>query len=62
MERKDLLNENGKIFIDTGKALNDNADRNCKVVVVGNPTNTNCLIASHWAKDLPKENFTVIIS
>jgi len=48
MERKDLLNEN--------------ADRNCKVVVVGNPANTNCLIASHWAKDLPKENFTVIIT
>jgi len=62
MERKDLLNENGKIFVDTGKALNDNADRNCKVVVVGNPANTNCLIASHWAKDLPKENFTVIIT
>ena len=62
MERKDLLNENGKIFIDTGKALNDNADRNCKVVVVGNPANTNCLIASHWAKDLPKENFTVLFS
>lgn len=45
MERADLLKDNGKIFISTGKALNDNASRDCKVLVVGNPANTNCLIA-----------------
>jgi len=60
MERNDLLKDNGKIFIDTGKAINDNAHRDVKVVVVGNPANTNCLIASHYAKDLPKENFTAM--
>eukprot|EP00357_Protocruzia_adherens_P036980 CAMPEP_0115038612 /NCGR_PEP_ID=MMETSP0216-20121206/43513_1 /TAXON_ID=223996 /ORGANISM="Protocruzia adherens, Strain Boccale" /LENGTH=271 /DNA_ID=CAMNT_0002419047 /DNA_START=292 /DNA_END=1107 /DNA_ORIENTATION=- len=60
MERGDLLKDNGKIFIDTGKALNDNASRDCKVIVVGNPANTNCLIASHYAPDLPKENFTAM--
>ena len=45
MERADLLSDNGKIFIETGKALNDNASRDCKTLVVGNPANTNCLIA-----------------
>lgn len=60
MERNDLLKDNGKIFVDTGKAINDNADRNIKVCVIGNPANTNCLIASHHAKDLPKENFTAM--
>ena len=45
MERSELLSDNGKIFIETGKALNDNASRDCKVLVVGNPANTNCLIA-----------------
>lgn len=60
MERADLLKENGKIFIETGKALNDNASRDCKVIVVGNPANTNCLIAQHYAKNLPKENFTAM--
>lgn len=45
MERADLLADNGKIFIETGKALNDNAKRSVKVLVVGNPANTNCLIA-----------------
>ena len=60
MERADLLKDNGKIFIETGKAINDNASRDVKVVVVGNPCNTNCLIASHYAKDIPKENFTAM--
>jgi len=60
MERADLLKDNGKIFVDTGKALNDNASRNVKVIVVGNPANTNCLIASHYAKNIPKENFTAM--
>lgn len=45
MERSDLLKDNGKIFVDTGRSLNDNASRNVRVVVVGNPANTNCMIA-----------------
>jgi malate dehydrogenase len=57
MERKDLLNDNGKIFISQGRALNDVASKNVKVFVVGNPCNTNCLIAMHNAPDLPRENF-----
>jgi malate dehydrogenase len=57
MERKELLEENGKIFIEQGKALNSVADRNVKVLVVGNPCNTNCLIALQNAPGLPKENF-----
>jgi len=59
-ERGDLLKDNGKIFIDQGKAINDNANRNVRTIVVGNPANTNCLIAAHYAKDLPKENFTAM--
>lgn len=57
MERKDLLQDNGAIFIKQGQALNDKADPNVKVLVVGNPCNTNCLICSHHAPDLPKSNF-----
>jgi len=57
MERGDLLKLNGKIFIDTGKAINDNAKRTCKTLVVGNPANTNCLIAMKNAKNIPSENF-----
>jgi malate/lactate dehydrogenase len=49
--------ENGKIFTAQGKALNDYANRNVKVLVVGNPANTNALIAATHAKDIPKENF-----
>jgi len=60
MERGDLLKENAKIFIDTGKAINDNAKRNIKVLVVGNPANTNALITATFAKDIPKENFTAM--
>jgi len=60
MERADLLKDNGKIFVDTGRALNDNAHRDVKVIVVGNPANTNCLIAAHYAKDLPKTAFTAM--
>jgi malate dehydrogenase len=60
MERADLLKDNGKIFIDTGKAINDNASRNIKCLVIGNPANTNCLILSHHAKDIPRENFTAM--
>lgn len=57
MERKDLLGENGKIFIEQGKALNASAARDVLVFVVGNPCNTNCLIAMHHAPALPKEHF-----
>lgn len=57
MERKDLLNENGKIFIEQGRALNEVADANVKVVVVGNPCNTNCLITMKHAPRIPRKNF-----
>src|SRR5690606_8219132 len=52
MERKDLLQANGAIFTTQGRALNDNAKRSVKVLVVGNPANTNCLIAMRNAPDL----------
>jgi malate dehydrogenase len=58
MERAELLSENGKIFTVQGKALNDNAAEDVKVLVVGNPANTNCLIAMNNASDIPRERFT----
>jgi malate dehydrogenase len=58
MERAELLSENGKIFTVQGKALNDNAADDVKVLVVGNPANTNCLIAMNNAPDIPRERFT----
>ncbi len=60
MERGDLLAENGKIFGPQGKALNDHASRDVKVLVVGNPANTNALIAAAAAPDLPNANFTAM--
>lgn len=57
MERGDLLQENAKIFIEQGRALNDVADANVKVLVVGNPCNTNCLIAMTHAPRIPRKNF-----
>ena len=60
MERGDLLKDNGKIFVGVGQAINDNASRNCKTIVVGNPANTNCLICAHYAKDIAKKNFTAM--
>lgn len=57
MERKDLLTENGKIFVEQGAALNRSASRDVRVLVVGNPCNTNCLIAMSHAPDLKRENF-----
>ena len=60
MERSDLIAENGKIFGPQGKALNDHASRDVKVLVVGNPANTNCLIAQANAPDLKPENFTAM--
>jgi malate dehydrogenase len=61
MERKDLLMENAKIFIEQGKALNDVASRNVKVLVVGNPANTNAYIAMKSAPSLPQKNFTAML-
>jgi malate dehydrogenase len=58
MERAELLSENGKIFTVQGKALNERAASDVKVLVVGNPANTNCLIAMNNAPDVPRERFT----
>jgi len=60
MERKDLLLANAQIFSAQGKALNEVADRNVKVLVVGNPANTNALIARANARDLNPANFTAM--
>jgi malate dehydrogenase len=60
MERKDLLLANAQIFSAQGKALNEAADRNVKVLVVGNPANTNALIARANAKDLNPRAFTAM--
>jgi malate dehydrogenase len=61
MERAELLSENGKIFTVQGKALNDRAAEDVKVLVVGNPANTNCLIAMNNAPDIPSERFTAML-
>ena len=61
MERKDLLAVNGQIFIAQGKALNEVASRKVKVLVVGNPANTNAWIAMKSAPGLPKKNFTAML-
>lgn len=60
MQRSDLLKDNGKIFSVQGKALNDNASRNVRVLVVGNPANTNALIAAANAPDLDPRRFTAM--
>lgn len=57
MERRDLLMENGKIFTRQGAALNESANPDCKVLVVGNPCNTNCWIAREKAPRLKRQNF-----
>jgi malate dehydrogenase len=61
MERKDLLLENAKIFIEQGKALDAAASRTVRVLVVGNPANTNGYIAMKSAPSLPKKNFTAML-
>ena len=61
MERSELLAVNGKIFIGQGQALNAVASRNVKVLVVGNPANTNAYIAMKSAPDLPAKNFTAML-
>ena len=57
MERADLIKENGPIFVNTGKAINQHASSDVRIVVVGNPCNTNCLITMHNAPDVPKDRF-----
>ncbi len=57
MERADLLSINGGIFTTQGRAINDHAAKDVRVFVVGNPCNTNCLIAMHSAPDVPKDRF-----
>ena len=60
MERGDLLADNGRIFGPQGKALNDRASKDVRVLVVGNPANTNCLIAASNAPDLDRRQFTAM--
>ena len=60
MERSDLLEANGAIFTVQGKAINDNANKNVKVLVVGNPANTNAMIAMESAPDIDNKQFTAM--
>ena len=61
MERADLLKDNGKIFIAQGQAIDAVAADDCRVAVVGNPCNTNVMIAANQAKRLPKDRFTAMV-
>ncbi len=61
MERKDLLEANGAIFTVQGRALDETASRDCRILVVGNPANTNAYIAMKSAPGLPKKNFTAML-
>lgn len=61
MERADLLKDNGKIFIGQGRAIDELAADDCRTVVVGNPANTNCMIAASQAKRLPADRFTAMV-
>jgi len=60
MDRSDLIQANGPIFQAQGQAINDHAKKTVQVVVVGNPANTNCMIANHWAPDVPATQFTAL--
>jgi len=60
MERKDLLAANVKIFKAQGEALDQHAKKSVKILVVGNPANTNALMCSHYAPSIPKENFSAM--
>jgi malate dehydrogenase len=60
MQRADLIRENGPIFVDTGKAINDAAAENVRVLTIANPCNTNCLIAAANAPRVPRHNFTAM--
>ena len=61
MERSDLLRENGRIFVGQGKSIDENVADNCRVVVVGNPCNTNCMIAAAQCSRLGDERFTAMV-
>ncbi len=61
MERGDLLEANGGIFKPQGEAINAGADSDVRILVVGNPANTNCLIAKSHAPDVPRERFTAMM-
>lgn len=61
MERADLLKDNGKIFIAQGKVIDEVAAADARIAVVGNPANTNCMIAASQAKRLPAERFTAMV-
>src|SRR5688500_4561509 len=61
MERADLLKDNGKIFIEQGQIIDRVAAADCRVAVVGNPANTNCMIAASVAKRLPADRFTAMV-
>ena len=61
MERADLIEKNGGIFGPQGKAINDNAADDVRILVVGNPANTNAVIAAHSAPDVPSERFTAMM-
>ncbi len=61
MERKDLLEANGAIFTVQGRALDETASRDCRILVVGNPANTNAYITMRSAPSLPKKNFTAML-
>lgn len=61
MERADLIHDNGKIFVEQGRIIDAIAAEDARVVVVGNPANTNCMIAASQAKRLPPERFTAMM-
>ena len=61
MERADLLKDNGKIFVAQGQAIDKNAAADARVAVVGNPCNTNCMIAASQAKRLSPDRFTAMV-
>ncbi|MCS7008977.1 MAG: malate dehydrogenase, partial [Chthoniobacterales bacterium] len=61
MERADLLQENGKIFVEQGRVIDEVAAEDVRVVVVGNPANTNCMIAARSARRLPAERFSAMV-
>jgi len=60
MERKDLLKANATIFKEQGLAINEVAKKDIKILVVGNPANTNAMICMHYASSIPRENFTAL--
>lgn len=60
MERKELLGINGKIFVGQGKAIGAHAAQDVRILVVGNPCNTNCLVARSQARDIPDERWTAL--